>query len=198
MASEQHLPLPSAKLSGDTAYYLPDAFTPQLVRADSPAIEVMTDLRRVPAATIDPDTALDEANQAMILRGVRSLLVIESDRRVLGIITATDLLGERPRQVLRERAIRQEVVRVRDVMTSASNLDAIAITDVLRAEVGHIVTSLRRSGRQHALVVDTDISGRHLIRGIFSASQIARQMGISVQATDIDRTFSEIEVAMKR
>jgi CBS-domain-containing membrane protein len=126
------------------------------------------------------------------------LLVIESDRRVLGIITATDLLGERPRQVLRERAIRQEVVRVRDVMTSASNLDAIAITDVLRAEVGHIVTSLRRSGRQHALVVDTDISGRHLIRGIFSASQIARQMGISVQATDIDRTFSEIEVAMKR
>lgn len=198
MTSERHAPLPHAKLLANTSYYLPDAFTPQLVRADSPAIEVMTDLRRVPAATIDPETPLEEANQAMILRGVRSLLVIESDRRVLGVITATDLLGERPLQVIRERGIRHEQVKVRDVMTPASNLDAIAIADVLRAEVGQVVASLRRSGRQHALVVDMDTAGRHLIRGIFSASQIARQMGIPIQTTDITRVFAEIEGSIKR
>ncbi|SRR5450756_1755955 len=42
----------------------------------SPGIEVMTDLAQVKAATIDPGTTLDRAEQVMIHHGVRSLFVL--------------------------------------------------------------------------------------------------------------------------
>lgn len=198
MVRQQYNPLPQARLSGEVSYFLPDAHAAQRVSADSPAIEVMTDLRRVQAATIDPETSLEHANQAMILRGVRSLLVADSNRRVLGLITAYDVFGERPMQVVRERGMRHSEVVVRDVMTPYEKLDVMAMADVLRAEVGHIVATLRKSGRQHALVADSDVNGRHMIRGIFSASQIARQMGVPLQTTEVARTFAEIEAAITR
>ena len=198
MVRQQYNPLPQGRLSSEVSHYLPDAHMPQRVSADSPAIEVMTDLHHVPAATVGPETPLNEANQAMILRGVRSLLVIDSGGRVVGLITAIDILGERPMKVVRERGIRHDELSVRDVMSPADELDVLSMSDVLRAEVGHVVANLRRSGRQHALVVDTDAGGRRLIRGIFSASQIARQLGIPMPTTEVARTFAEIEAAFAR
>ena len=41
----------------------------------------------------------------MIQRGVRLLLVVDQNRSVLGVITATDILGEKPMQV--DRAARR-------------------------------------------------------------------------------------------
>lgn len=166
------------------------------VTASSPAVEVMTDLRRIPAATIGQDVSLAEANHAMILRGVRLLFVTDAARRVVGIVTATDLLGERPTQVARERSLRYEELTLNEIMVPSEALDAVSMSDVLRAEVGHVVATLKSSGRQHALVVEETPEGQPTIRGIFSASQIARQMGIPVQTTEVARTFAEIEAAI--
>jgi hypothetical protein len=60
----------------------------------APATDVMTDLRRVSAVTIGPDASIDEANQTMIAHRVRALFVVDDVRRVSGIITSTDILGE--------------------------------------------------------------------------------------------------------
>jgi CBS-domain-containing membrane protein len=196
MKRDVYSALPQIKLAQDVGYVLPDAYDPQRVRADTPAIEVMTDLRRVPAATIGPDTALADANQAMILRGVRSLLVTTDDRRLVGLVTSADVLGEKPLQVVRERGLRHEEVVVRDVMTPSAKLDALDLGEVLRADVGHVLATLRSSGRQHALVTTTTQGGRQMIRGIFSASQIARQLGIALNTTEIARSFAEIEAAI--
>src|SRR5438034_1004549 len=66
------------------------------------------------------------------------------------------------------------------------------MTDFTRARVGHVLETLRRAGRQHALVVE-----RAMVRGIFSISQIARQLGVSVPAGgEVALTFSEIEAAL--
>jgi hypothetical protein len=55
-----------------------------------------------------------------------------------------------------------------------------------------VLETLRRAGRQHALVVE-----RAMVRGIFSISQIARQLGVSVPAGgEVALTFSEIEAAL--
>lgn len=198
MVREEYRPLPEGQLERGDTYYLPDAHLPSRVRLDSPAIEVMTDLRRIVAATTAPDVTLDEANQMMVLRGVRLLLVTDHERRVIGLITAVDVLGEKPMQVVRDRGIRRSEVLVRDVMVPYDRLNVISMADVLVAEVGNVVATLKKAGRQHALVVDTDASGRQTIRGIFSASQIARQMGIPIQTTEVARTFAEIEAAIAR
>lgn len=173
-----------------------DAWSLAKVTASSPAIEVMTDLRRIPAATVAYDLSLAETNHAMILRGVRMLFVTDSNRRVVGIVTASDLLGEKPTRVARDRMMRHEELTVREIMVATEELDAVALSDVLRLEVGHVVATLKACGRQHALVVENGPEGEPMVRGIFSASQIARQMGIPLQTTEVARTFAEIEAAI--
>src|SRR5262245_35742295 len=66
---------------------------------DSRALSVMTDFTVVPAATIESGASAEEANQFMIRRGVRSLLVVDHAQRLVGIVTASDILGERPMQI---------------------------------------------------------------------------------------------------
>ena len=39
---------------------------------------------------------------------------------------------------------------------------------------------------------------RQVVRGLFSATQIARQLGAAIQTTEIARTFSEIESMLAR
>jgi hypothetical protein len=54
---------------------------------------------------------------------------------------------------------------------------------------------MRAVRRQHLMVSEGD--GRR-IRGLFSATQIARQLGVELQTTDIARTFADIEAALAR
>ena len=100
-------------------------------------------------------------------------------------------------QIVRSRGVRHEDIRVCDIMTPRDDIEVLHIGDVLRADVGHVVETLRHSGRQHALVVDVDpLSGRQMVRGVFSASQVARQLGVPLHTTEVARTFAEIEAAI--
>lgn len=196
MIREKYKELPEVKLDRCASYYQADTHRAQRVDLDSPAIEVMTDLKRVQAITIGPDASIEAANMAMLRNNVHSLLVADEKRCILGVITSTDTLGEKPTQAVRERAIRYDELQVRDIMTPRDRLEVISLSAVLVAEVGHVVATLRCSGRQHALVADDDASGRQMIRGIFSASQIARQLGAPLPTHQIATTFAEIEAAI--
>jgi CBS domain-containing protein len=196
--TRKYHPVPAHKLQTGARFHLPGQ-DPERVRIDSPALLVMTDLRRIPAATIDRDAPLDAANRFMIRRGVRLLLVSDDDRRVLGLITASDVLGEKPVQFALERGIQRQEIRVRDIMTPGERLEVLQFADLVQAEVGHVVATLKRAGRQHALVVDLSGDGENqTVRGIFSASQIARQLGVAIQTTEVAQTFAEIGAALAR
>jgi CBS-domain-containing membrane protein len=130
----------------------------------------------------------------MITRGVRLLLVVDDQEKVLGVVSATDILGERAMRVATARGLRRDELGVADVMIPAEQVEVIAREDAAAARVGHVLETLRRAGRQHALVVDTE----RMVCGIFSLSQIARQLGVSVATGgEVARTFSEIEAAIR-
>jgi CBS domain-containing protein len=197
MTRDYH-PLTAHSLQTGARFHLPGQDR-EGVRIDSPALAVMTDLRQIPAATIDLEAPLDAANRFMIRRGVRLLLVTDDDRRVLGLITANDILGEKPVQFGLERGVKRQDILVRDIMTPSERLEVLLYADLVHAEVGHIVATLKHTGRQHALVVDLSEAGSvQAIRGIFSASQIARQLGVSIQTTEVAQTFAEIGAALAR
>jgi CBS-domain-containing membrane protein len=170
---------------------------PQMVRADSPAIAVMTDLTQVSAATITPESTLADATRLMIARGVRLLLVTDAYRTIEGVITVRDTMGERPIKLLREAGGRREDLRVADLMTPRDAIQVLDLADVLRAEVGHIVATLKECARQHALVVERDrMTGDDFVRGIFSATQIGRQLGVAIPIFEVAHSFAEIEAAL--
>lgn len=197
MNREYH-PLGAHHLKAGARYHRPGHDVERL-RMDSPALAVMTDLRQIPAATIDLEAPVDAANRFMIRRGVRLLLVSDDEYRVLGLITSNDILGEKPVQFALERGIKRQEIRVRDIMIPCERLEVLFYADLVQAEVGHIVATLQRTGRQHALVADMgDDGGTETVRGIFSASQIARQLGVAIQTTEVAQSFAEIGAALRR
>ena len=188
-------PLPFKQLKPETGFYQPSTY--QLVQIDSPAIAVMTDLQQVSAATVEPDVQLTQATQKMIARGVRLLLVVDPDDGILGVVTARDTMGERPIKFVQQHGGTHADLKVRDCMTPTDAIEVLTLSEVLRAEVGHIVATLKNVGRQHAMVVDTDAaSGKQTVRGIFSITQIGRQLGISLHAFEVATTFAEIEAVL--
>ena len=194
MEKQVYKPLPMTTMRAGTICQPPGSYVPMPVRADTPAVEVMTDLRRVQAATIRPDATLAQANQAMIASGVRLLLVVGLHGVIEGLITARDLLGERSINLLHDRGGQHKSLTVADVMTPRSAIDVLEISTVQRAEVGDIVATLKDVGRQHALVVDRDpLTHEEALRGIFSATQIGRQLGVPILIFEVAHTFAEIE-----
>ena len=66
------------------------------LKINQPALDVMTDLLLTTAVTISPDAGIESAEERMRRRGVRLLFVLDSDSALAGLITASDLLGEKP------------------------------------------------------------------------------------------------------
>jgi CBS-domain-containing membrane protein len=168
---------------------------PGRVTLDDPAFAVMTDLREVRAATTTPAENIGRAHAQMIQRGVRLLFVLDDEGSLLGVITATDLLGEKPMRVAQARSQPRSDLAVAHLMTPAGRLEALRVQDVAQMRVGHIVATMKAVRRQH-LMVSEDAGSR--VRGLFSASQVARQLGLEVQTFEIAQTFADIEAVLAR
>lgn len=188
--------LPAVTLARGSGYVQPAIADARHVTLDDPALAVMTDFRVTTAVIILPGDTVNEAHRRMIQRGVRLLLVVDQDRRVLGLVTATDVLGEKPLQAVTQRGVGRDELAVRDIMSQGDELQALRLEDVRSAVVGHIVATLKDAGRQHTLVVEREAHGREAVRGLFSATQIARQLGVAIQTDHVARTFAEIEAQL--
>jgi hypothetical protein len=169
-----------------------------IVTLDSPALEVMTDLEKEKAITIGPTASIDTANQLMMASGVRLLFVTEPHDRVVGVITATDLLGEKPMQVIAQTHGRTySDVIVQHIMTPGEEIEVLAFDTVRSARVGDVVATLQETGRLHAVAVGrSGPASAPVIRGIFSATQIGKQLGMRVDTMHPAKTFAELEAAV--
>jgi CBS domain-containing protein len=169
----------------------------QPVTLDSLALQVLTDLTQVKAATVHPATPLAQAEQQMIYQGVRMLFVVSELPAIEGLVTAADLHGERQMRLVHERGARYEELCVADVMSRLSMLDAVDYGRLRAARVGSVIATLQRCGRDHLLAIQeaTAVTPRR-VRGLFSRAQIERQLGRAIDLAPIASSFSEIERAL--
>jgi hypothetical protein len=173
-------PIPLFKIG--KACYISEAFDPPAVAAESPALSVLTDFGKIPPATIATSASITQANQAMIRRGVRSLLVTDDAEHLAGMISANDIHGDRLRQVAKTHGLDPQQVTVGLAMMNVNSLTAANVEDIESACVGDILATMRATGLQHLLVVEADAVGHPFLRGLFSTTQIARQMGTPTAA----------------
>lgn len=195
MTIQNYRVLPQIK-AADKPCYVMEIIDIESITADSPALQAMTDLSLVPTATTSPDLPLEQANSSMIQHGVRLLVVTAAQGRIVGLITSTDILGQKPVRVAQQKGVRRSELRVADVMVPVEDIDILPFEEVRKARVGDVVATLRAAGRAHALVVTEGREGQHLLGGIFSISQIARQLGLPVQTHELSRTFAEIDAVI--
>lgn len=190
--------IPASPLQKGATFHKPRQTLPERVNPEDAAAHVMTDFKIVTAYTIFPLETIEAARAKMIHRGVRMLLVVDDQNHILGLITASDLSSEKPMQVVQTQGIRHSDVMVKDIMTPRERLDVLCLEDLQKACVGDVVHTLRSQGRQHALVVERAEDRSQILRGMFSVSQISRQLGAQVETSGVAHTFAELGAELGR
>jgi CBS domain-containing protein len=199
-----HSPLATRRLPSPTflAQTQPPHGDP--VTLESPALSVMTDLTKVKAATTSPATTLRQAEQLMIHQGVRMLFVVSEMPSLPGLITTTDLHGDRAMRITQQRNVRYDELLVADVMVGRESLDAIDLALINAATVRNVVATLKKQGRNHLIVVeggsDEPLQRVRLVtppparlRGVISRAQVERQLGTVIEMIEVAQSFADLE-----
>lgn len=185
--------LPTRRLERGTPIAQAQPWQTAPVTMDSPALSVMTDLRQVKAAATSASTSLRQAEQIMIYLGVRMLFVTTEMPAVEGLITSTDLRGDRQLRAAHDLQLHFDELCVADVMTTLPMLEAVDYEALRTASVSNLVATLKQHGRNHLLVVEGGAEGvAPRVRGVVSRSQIERQLGHPIDMTEVASSFAEL------
>jgi len=190
--------LSSSNLGHGITYHKPKSQKLNKLTPDDSAMDVMTDLKNVAAITISQLESIDTANEKMKTKGVRMLLVVDAHDIITGIITSSDILGEKPMKYIQMNGGTHKDITVQDIMTPDTAIETLTIKEVSHAKIGDIVETLKRDGKQHALVIDNQGTANEVtVRGIFSISQIARYLGLDIETHEVANTLAEIAHVIK-
>jgi len=196
MPSYYH-PLSHHQLSQRVLIQTPPEHHGSAITQETPAIRGMTDLSQIRPLMIDPFATITQANERMISFAVRMLFVAQSSQQMIGIITAADILGEKPVQYMNQVNCLYDEIQVRDIMTPIAELKVLRLDEVERGRIGDIIATLKSSGHQHALVVETDVENKQeYVCGIFSTSHISRLMNVRVEIDEVATNFAAIQNAL--
>ena len=94
--------LESFRLKAGSTCARPMQMLPKHVNLSDSAVTVMSDLSKVSVVSVRSNATMDSANAKMIRYGVRMLLVLDGNDQVAGLLTATDVLGEKPIRFLQD------------------------------------------------------------------------------------------------
>ena len=189
-------------IGGTALLASPSGTAPRRVTPADRALAVMTDLRQRSPVTVRHDLAIDAALAEMIRAGVRLVFVLDQAQRLVGLVSSYDIQGEKPLRFLQSlgcthKTCRHDDVRVGDIMEPLGAWQVLALADVAHATVGDIVATLESSGRTHLVVVEPGQGPAQVtVRGLFSATQVSRQLGTRVETLQTAVTFAEIEAAL--
>jgi len=195
MTTRPHI-LPHSPLSPGASILRGDSASASPVNPSDPAISVLTDFRHARPFSIESSATLEQVNARMIACGVRLLFVTDSANTLQGLVTYTDLFGEKPLQYIQEHGGNREQIEVHDIMTVFSRLESLRYTDVLEATVGDIAETIREIGRQHLLVSQMHSEHGETIVGMFSSTHIERRTGIRLELSARASTFADLERAL--
>ncbi len=147
---------------------------PWHARPEDPAISVMTDFREHASVTIAATTNTDAALEHMKHAGVRCAFATSDARRVVGLITAYDIMGEKPIRHARAVSGRREDVLVRDIMTTVRDWKVAEVKQLEVSTVEDLRRKFQEPGLTHIPVVELNQEGRRQLRGLLSGSKVRR------------------------
>ena len=166
------------------------------ITLDDKAEVVLTDFKHTRPLSITATATLDETNSKMIASGVRLLFVTEADGVLQGLITYTDVFGEKSIRYISEHGGSREEILAQDIMTPLARLEVLRYEDVVKASVGDIVETIKTAGRQHMLVIATLEDDTQLITGIFSSTRIEKLLDIKIELSARAHSFADLERAL--
>ena len=170
------VPTSLLKLKGTQAANLPiPGDEPWHVSESDPAILVMIDFRSRHSVTIPEDAKLDDALEHMKHAGVRCAFVIDEKKSsVIGMITAYDILGEKPQQHMHFTNVGHDDVLVKDIMQKTGDWQVADIRDIELSVVQDVLEVFEDTGVTHLPVMESTESGEQRLRGLLSYAKVKR------------------------
>lgn len=148
---------------------------PWYAAPSDPALSVMTDFRERASVTIAETASIDAALDHMKHTGVRCAFAIDEVRRVVvGLITAYDVMGEKPLRHIQDTRSRRQDVLVRDIMLGIADWQVIDIKEIEQADVRAVSRLFDETQLTHVAVMETSARGEQRLRGLLSAAKVKR------------------------
>jgi CBS domain containing-hemolysin-like protein len=151
------------------------------------ALEVFTDFNQYKPLVIESTTSAIEARSLMQKAHVRLKMVVDSKDHFLGVISFDDLDKQAVIAKVSE-GYKQEELCVTDFMRRRFDLKGFSYSELAKSRISDVVNALKGSEHQHCLVIDRET---HKIRGIISASDIARKLHLQI---DIENSSSFLNI----
>lgn len=171
---------PDLPTSSNLSALLAPSNDPWQVNLTDPAASVMTDFRVRSMFKLAPEETIDAALEKMKVAGLRIAFVFEKgSENVLGMITAYDIMGEKPMRYLQDiglndHHVTRKDIKVQDILDPVSTWVTANLRDVERATVQSVLIALQKSGRTHLPVVEPSDGPTPRLRGLFSSAKILR------------------------
>lgn len=162
------------------------------ITVKSPALEVFTDFTITKPLVIDANTSAIDAEKLMQKAHVRLKVVVDDDKRFLGIISLQDL-NSQVMMIKISEGERREELSVVDFMQPRKKLIGLDFSSLSQASIRQVIEALKDSAQQHCIVVDND---QKRLRGIISASDVVRKLRLPLDILN-DSSFSEIYKAVR-
>jgi CBS-domain-containing membrane protein len=150
---------------------------PWSAKPGDPALTVMTDFRERSSVTVATTDTVKAALEHMKHAGVRCAFVTASGARVVGIVTAYDILGEKPTLHGRVSGVSASEVQVRDIMTPTSHWQVVDMRQLEQATVADVHQLFQDSQLTHITVMESAEGAPPRLRGLFSAAKVKRLLG---------------------
>jgi CBS domain containing-hemolysin-like protein len=163
------------------------------VTMESAAEHILTDFQHSQPLMLEQSTGLELAREMMRREHVKLKLVIDSEERFTGLVSLADLLSAKVMQAAGKTALPVDELTVGDIMTPRAQLHAIDYRQLCSATIGDVVATMQSFGDQHVLVVDP---ASESLRGLISASDIARTLKVGVEISARACSFAQIYEAV--
>lgn len=148
---------------------------PWYAAPEDPALSVMTDFRERASVTVSETATIDSALEHMKHNGVRCAFAIDQAQRVVvGLITAYDIMSEKPMRHMQSTESPRREVLVRDIMHGLAEWRVADIRDIERATVASVSRLFEQTRLTHIPVMEANERGEQRLRGLLSGAKVKR------------------------
>lgn len=158
----------------------------------SPASLVFWDFNREPPMILNSGVSVDDAAYLMQVTHSKLKLVVDSGKRLAGVISLRDIESIKVLATASAMGIGRKDLTVKDIMTPVVRLNGIRYSELVSAKVKDVLDVLEFEGQHYLLILDD----QDQVLGLVSADAIAHRLGEPVNIEPVSYNFNDVFKAL--
>lgn len=193
-------PSVQASVSASARYRLVSRDDDDTLTNDAAASELLKDFYRQAPVIARSSREIQEVRKTLDVTGETFCVVINRNDEVVGILSLKDLIGSWPMSLANQRGSTIADIVARDVMRPVWSLPTMEIGRLQGLKVDELISVFNGLHSDYLLVTEAVAVGAEdqVIRGLLSADDLSRRLGIRVNPDPGPGSFSDIVHAVRK